>query len=62
MNGDLHLEGLTLIEKRLTKAYAVSVSAGVRTLESCKPERLQPYIELEIAERDIQKLAESVTE
>lgn len=54
---DLHLEGLTIVEKRLTKAYATTVMGGVRTIADVKPEKLQPYVELEIAEREIAALA-----
>lgn len=55
---DSHLEGLTIVEKRLVKAYATSIMGGVRTLKDVKPEKLQPYVELEIAEREINALAE----
>lgn len=54
---DLHLEGLTIGEKRLVKAYATSILGGVRTITDVKPEKLQPYVELEIAEREIAVLA-----
>lgn len=54
---DLHLEGLTIVEKRLTKAYATTVMGGVRSVADVKPEKLQPYVELEIAEREIAHLA-----
>lgn len=54
---ELHLEGLTILEKRLTKAYATTIMGGVRTIENVKPEKLQPYVELEIAEREIAVLA-----
>lgn len=57
MSADLHLEGLTIVEKRLVKAYATSIMGGVRTLDDVKPEKLQPYVELEIAEREIAALA-----
>lgn len=52
-----HLNGLTLAEKRLVKAYATSIMGGVRTLADVKPEKLVPYVELEIAEREIKALA-----
>lgn len=50
---DKHLEGLTLVQKRLVKAYATTVIGEVRTVEEVKPTELQPYVELEIAEREI---------
>ena len=53
---DLHLEGLTIVEKRLTKAYATTIMGGVRKIVDVKPEKLQPYVELEIAEREIAAL------
>lgn len=52
-----HLEGLTLVQKRLVKAYATSVMGEVRTLNEVKPTELQHYVELEIAEREISVLA-----
>lgn len=54
---DAHLEGLNLVEKRLVKAYATSIMGNVRTLVDVKPEKLRPYVELEIAEREIAILA-----
>lgn len=51
-----HLEGLTAAQKRLVKAYATSIMGGVRTLADVKPVELQPYVELEIAEREIAAL------
>lgn len=54
---ELHLEGLTIIEKRLVKAYATSIMGGVRTVDDVNPKKLQPYVELEIAEREIAVLA-----
>lgn len=51
-----HLEGLTEVEKRLTKAYATTIMGGVRTIGNVKPEKLQHYVELEIAEREIAAL------
>ncbi|WP_339262067.1 hypothetical protein [Lysinibacillus sp. FSL K6-3209] len=54
-----HLEGLTLVQKRLVKAYATSIMGGVRTVKDVKPEVLQRYVELEIAEREITKLADA---
>jgi hypothetical protein len=51
-----HLEGLTLVQKRLVKAYATSIMGGVRTVKDVKPEELQRYVELEIAEREIAAL------
>ncbi|BAK15865.1 superfamily II helicase [Solibacillus silvestris StLB046] len=53
---ELHLEGLSIVEKRLVKAYATSIMGGVRTIESVQPEKLKPYVELEIAEREIAAL------
>lgn len=50
---EAHLEGLTLVEKRLVKAYATSIMGNVRTLDSVTPVKLRPYVELEIAEREI---------
>lgn len=52
-----HLEGLTLVQKRLVKAYATSVMGEVRTIEDVKPTELQHFVELEIAEREITILA-----
>lgn len=54
---DAHLNGLTIVEKRLVKAYATSIMGGVRTIDSVSPEKLKPYVELEIAEREIAHLA-----
>lgn len=48
-----HLEGLTLVQKRLVKAYATSVMGEVRTVNDVKPTELQHYVKLEIAEREI---------
>lgn len=53
---DKHLEGLTLVQKRLVKAYATTVMGEVRTVEDVKPEELQHYVTLEIAEREIATL------
>ncbi|MGA3600345.1 hypothetical protein [Lysinibacillus agricola] len=50
---DKHLEGLTLVQKRLVKAYATTVMGEVRTVADVKPMELQLYVELEIAEREI---------
>lgn len=54
-----HLEGLTLVQKRLVKAYATSIMGEVRTVKEVKPETLQRYVELEIAEREIAALTEA---
>lgn len=54
---EIHLEGLTMVQKRLVKAYATSVMGEVRTVEDVKPTELQRYVELEIAEREIAALA-----
>ncbi|WP_313894298.1 hypothetical protein [Psychrobacillus sp.] len=54
---EVHLEGLTLAEKRLIKAYATSIMGKVRTLADVKPAKLAPYLELEIAEREIAALS-----
>lgn len=54
---EVHLEGLTLVQKRLVKAYATSVMGEVRTIEEVKPSELQHYVKLEIAEREIAVLA-----
>lgn len=53
---EAHLEGLTLVQKRLVKAYATSVMGEVRTVSDVKPTELQHYVELEIAEREITAL------
>lgn len=53
-----HLDGLTLVRQRLTKAYATSIMGEVRTIESVKPDDLKKYVELEIAEREIAVLAQ----
>lgn len=53
---ELHLEGLTIVQKRLVKAYATTVMGGVRTVQDVKPAELQHYVELEIAEREIAAL------
>jgi len=50
---EAHLEGLTLVQRRLVKAYATSVMGEVRTIADVKPTDLQHYVELEIAEREI---------
>lgn len=50
---EAHLEGLNVVEKRLVKAYATTILGGIRTIADVKPEKLQPYVELEIAEREI---------
>ncbi|MFF5816346.1 hypothetical protein [Lysinibacillus capsici] len=50
---EVHLEGLTLVQKRLVKAYATSVMGEVRMIADVKPTDLQHYVELEIAEREI---------
>lgn len=52
-----HLEGLTLVQKRLVKAYATTVMGEVRTVADVKPTELQHFVELEIAEREIASLA-----
>jgi len=52
-----HLDGLSLVQKRLVKAYATSVMGEVRTVEDVKPTELQHYVKLEIAEREIAALA-----
>lgn len=52
-----HLDGLSLVQKRLVKAYATSVMGEVRTVEDVKPTDLQHYVKLEIAEREIAALA-----
>lgn len=57
MTEEKHLEGLTLVQKRLVKAYATSVMGEVRKVEDVKPEDLQHYVTLEIAEREIAILA-----
>lgn len=53
MTEEKHLEGLTLVQKRLVKAYATSVMGEVRTVAEVKPTELQKYVKLEIAEREI---------
>lgn len=53
---EAHLEGLTIVQKRLVKAYATSVMGEVRTVADVKPTELQHYVELEIAEREITTL------
>ena len=50
---DKHLEGLTTVQKRLTKAYATTIMGGVRTVIDVTPVELQRYVDLEIAEREI---------
>ncbi|MBD8521787.1 hypothetical protein [Lysinibacillus fusiformis] len=56
MTEEKHLEGLTELQKRLTKAYATSVLGEVRTVADVKPTDLQYYVKLEIAEREIATL------
>lgn len=46
-----HLGELTLVQKRLVKAYATTVMGEVRTIVDVKPAELQQYVEQEIAER-----------
>jgi len=53
---EAHLEGLTLVQKRLVKAYATCIMGKVRTLSDV-PVELRPYVELEIAEREIAALS-----
>lgn len=53
---DAHLEGLTIIEKRLVKNYAITIMGNVHTMDDVKPAKLKPYVELEIAIREIEKL------
>lgn len=53
---EAHLEGLTLVQKRLVKAYATTIMGGVRTIDDVVPAELKPYVELEIAEREIAAL------
>lgn len=53
---ELHLEGLTIVKKRLVKAYATTILGGVRNLSDVMPSELRSYVELEIAEREISKL------
>lgn len=55
---ELHLSGLSIVEKRLVKAYATSILGGVRELENVNPEKLKQYVEIEIAEREINLLTE----
>lgn len=50
---DKHLEGLSLVEKRLVKNYAITVMANYHDLNTDVPEKLRPYVELEIAIREI---------
>lgn len=57
MTEEKHLDGLTEVQKRLTKAYATSILGGVRTVDEVKPIDLKSYVELEIAEREIAVLA-----
>lgn len=54
---DAHLEGLNVVEKRLVKAYATTIMGKVHTYANVKPEKLIPYVELEIAMREIAYLA-----
>jgi len=51
-----HLEGLTAVQKRLVKAYATTIMGGVRTLDDVVLAELKPFVELEIAEREIAAL------
>jgi len=53
---DKHLEGLTIVQKRLVKAYATTIMGAVRTIDDVTPSELQHYVELEIAEREIAHL------
>lgn len=52
---DLHLEGFTIIEKRLVKNYAITIAAGIHTMENV-PLKLRDAVEIEIALREIEKL------
>lgn len=54
---ELHLEGLTIIEKRLVKNYAITIAAGIHTLDNVKPVKLRDIVEIEIALREIDILA-----
>ncbi len=53
---DKHLAGLTEAQKRLTKAYAITIIGEVRTLDDVLQVDLKPYVKLEIAEREIAHL------
>lgn len=53
---DKHLESLSLVQKRLVKAYATTIMGDVRKVEDVVPVDLKPYVELEIAEREIEAL------
>ncbi|MGE7840779.1 hypothetical protein ACQKNX_08300 [Lysinibacillus sp. NPDC093712] len=54
---EAHLDGLTLVQRTLVKAYATSIMGKVRTIDDVKPENLKSYVELEIAERLITTLS-----
>lgn len=56
MTEEKHLVGLTEAQKRLTKAYATTIIGGVRKVDEVIPVELKPYVELEIAEREIAHL------
>lgn len=53
---DAHLEGLNVIERRLVKNYAITIMGNVHTMDDVKPAKLKPYVELEIALREIAAL------
>lgn len=54
---DAHLEGLTIIEKRLVKNYSITIAAGIHTLDDVRPVKLRDIVEIEIALREIDLLA-----
>ncbi len=48
------MENLTLVQKRLVNAYAVLVLAG---REINNPEELQEFVDIRVAEIEIEKLS-----
>ena len=53
---DKHLEGLSVVEKRLVRAYATTVQGKAHTMDDV-PEKLREYVEMEIAMREIAALS-----
>jgi len=51
---DKHLEGLTLVEKRLVRNYAILVRAELYDINIDVPEKLRPYVEIEIVLQEME--------
>jgi len=51
---DKHLEGLTLVEKRLVRNYAILVRAELYDINVDVPEKLRPYVEIEMVLQEME--------